>query len=563
MSARANGSAAVAVRAAAAGACILAAAGCAPDGGPSAPAEPARPAPTAPAAPEAPVLQPVELPELDATGGPETVGARLRQRHAALAQALDDPDAGPLERGRAYGELGMLLMAADHLGEAEACFRNAQALLPRDRRWPYYLGHVHRMRGAPEQSAAAFEQARALRPDDVPTLVWLAEMQMAAGDPGAARPLLEYALARRPDSLAVTFGLGRAALAREDYFRAVQYLEEALALNPAAPPVLAALADAYRSLGELEQAEASVQRRRLAERSLANVDAEVVIRPDDPLLEDVEGLLRTAAAYERRGARAVGRGDYSRAVSHFRAGLELRPDSPSLRHKLGSALALMGNRQAGREQLEEVVRRSPEYARAHYGLGILLQESGEHARALARYTSAVRHAPDYVEARLQLAGLLRRAGRPADALTQYERIVQLDPALFEAPFGYAMVLVTEGRWAAARDRLAAAMEQFPGTPAFPLALARVLAAAPERRVRDGRRALDVMRNLSEEQQRIDLGETLAMALAEVGRYEEAAALQREAIAAAPAELQERMAANLRSYEAGQPCRTPWREGEVP
>jgi hypothetical protein len=91
----------------------------------------------------------------------------------------------------------------------------------------------------------------------------------------------------------------------------------------------------------------------------------------------------------------------------------------------------------------------------------------------------------------------------------------------------------------------------------------VLAAAPDSRVRDGRRAMAVMERLSEEQQRMDLGETMAMALAETGRYEEAAALQREAIAAAPAEIAERMAANLTLYEAGQPSRTPWRDGEIP
>ena len=227
------------------------------------------------------------------------------------------------------------------------------------------------------------------------------------------------------------------------------------------------------------------------------------------------------------------------------------------------ALALAGNREAGREQLEELVRRSPEYARGHYSLGILLEENGDFARALARYTSAVRYDPAYVEPRLQLGGLLRRAGRPDDARAQYERIIELDPSLFEGPFGYAMVLVSEGRWLQARDRLAAALEQFPGTPAFPLALARVLAAAPDRRVRDGRRALEALRRLPDEQQRMDLGETLAMALAEVGRYAEAADLQREAIAAAPAELQTRMAANLALYEAGRPCRTPWREGEIP
>ena len=542
-------------------ACVVLGTGCTPDAPPTAPpaSEPAAP----PAEAEPAILEPVAFPALDGDAGPETVVEQLREQYAALTQTLDDPDAGPLERGRAYGEMGMLFMATAHVQEAEACFRNARALLPRDRRWPYYLGHLERNRGAPERAAAHFEQARELRPDDVPTLVWLAEMRLATGDPGAARPLLEYAQALQPDSPAVTFGLGRAALAREDYFRAVQYLEEALALHPAAPPIHAALAEAYGSLGETGRAEANRQRQRLAERTLAHVDAEPAVRPPDPLLEDVEALLRTAEAYERRGTRALGQGNLSRAISHFRAGLEQQPGSASLGHKLGVALAAAGNRQGSREQLEEVVRRSPEYARAHYSLGILMEESGDFARALARYTSAVRYDPDSVEARLQLGGLLRRGGRPDDARAQYERIIQLDPSLFEGPFGYAMVLVTEGRWAQARDLLAEAMEQYPNTPAFPLALARVLAAAPDRRVRDGRRALEVLRRLSDEQQRMDLGETLAMALAEVGRYEEAADLQREAIAAAPEELQVRMAANLELYEAGQPCRTPWREGEVP
>ena len=550
-------------RAALAGACVAVAAGCGTSDDPPAapPAESVPPSPAAEAEPA--VLLPVAFPELDGEAGSGTVIEQLREQYAGLTKILADPDAGPLERGRAYGEMGMLFLATEHPSEAEACLRNARTLLPRDRRWPYYLGHLERARGAPERAVEHFEQARELRADDVPTLVWLAEMHLATGDPGAARPLLEYAQALEPDSLAVIFGLGRAAIAREDYFRAVQYLEEALALNPAAPPVLAALADAYGSLGEVGRAEANRQRQRLAERTLAHVDADPTIRPPDPLLEDLEGLVRTAAAYERRGGRALGQGNVSRAIAHFRAGLERQPGSASLRHKLGVALALAGNTQASRDQLEELLRRSPEHARAHYSLGIVMEQSGDFARALARYTSAVRYDPDYVEARLQLAGMLRRAGRPDDARAQYQRVIELDPAQFEGPFGYAMVLVTEGRWTQARDRLAEAMERFPNTPAFPLALARVLAAAPDRRARDGRRALEVMRRLPDEQQVMDLGETLAMALAEVGRYEEAADLQREAIAAAPEELQERMAANLELYEAGQPCRTPWREGEVP
>lgn len=517
----------------------------------------------APAAPDPAAVQPVALPELSASTVSETVRDQIRQQYAALMEAIDDPDAEPAALSRAYGEMGKLLLAAEFAGEAQTCFRNAQALAPRERRWPYYLGHVYRTMGDPGRAAELFERARQLEPNDVPTLAWLAEMYLETGDPGEASTMLEFALALRPDSLALQFGLGRAAIAREDYFRAIQHLEAALAVNPAATSIHTTLATAYRSIGEMEAAEVYLQQRRLAERAGADLDAGVIVRPADPLMDEVEELIRSAAAYELRGSRALGRGDYREAAARFRSGLELQPDNLSLRHKLGTVLAVRGDTAGSRAQFEEIVRRSPEYARAHYSLGVLLENSGEFLQALARYTSAVRHDPSYAEARLQLAGLLRRSERVDDAMGQYERIMEIDPLMFEAPFGYAMALVTQNRWVEARDRLSDGMRQFPGPPAFPLALARVLAAAPDERVRNGRRALEIMEQMPEEQQRVDFGETLAMALAENGRYREAAALQREAISAAPDELAVRMAANLKLYEAGEPSRTPWRDGEVP
>lgn len=531
------------------------------------PAVSAEPAPPAPPPADSATLQPVSLPDLSQNTESETVADQLRRQYDALTATLEDAEATSSERSEEYGEMGKLLLAAEYAGEAEACFRNAQALAPRDRRWPYYLGHVFRSMGAPARAAAFFEQARQLRPNDVATLAWLAEMHLETGDPGAARPLLEHALALQPNSLAVTLGLGRVALARQDYFRAVQYLEEARTLNPGATSVLTALASAYRSLGRLDLAQATLQQRQAAARAAASIDAEAIIRPYDPLMEEVAGSIRSAANYELRGVRALVEGNHGRAAGLFRSGLELQPANPSLRHKLGTALALMGNARGAQEQFERVVQQSPEYARAHYSLGVIMEGSGQDMLALGRYAAAVRHDPSYVEARARLAGTLRRGGRHDDAMAQYEWIMELDPFMIEAPFGYAMVLVSLERWAEARDQLAEGIEQHPHAPGFPLALARILAAAPDNRVRDGRRALAVLERLTDEEQRIDLGETMALTLAELGRFDEAVSWQRDAIAAARdaggGDLATRMAANLALYQAGKPARTPWREGELP
>ena len=117
-------------------------------------------APAVAAAADPTAVQPVALPDLDGGGPSEPVREQLRQQYAVLTTAIADPQAEPSALGRAYGEMGRLFLATDYANEAETCFRNAQALAPRDRRWPYYLGHVYRIMGDPRLAAEQFEQAR-------------------------------------------------------------------------------------------------------------------------------------------------------------------------------------------------------------------------------------------------------------------------------------------------------------------------------------------------------------------------------------------------------------------
>jgi hypothetical protein len=102
---------------------------------------------------------------------------------------------------------------------------------------------------------------------------------------------------------------------------------------------------------------------------------------------------------------------------------------------------------------------------------------------------------------------------------------------------------------------------------FSHALARLLAAAPDDRVRDGRRAMKLVDDLLKQQQSIELGETSAMTLAELGQYKQAAAVQRDVMTAAERaglrDVVRHMSENLRLYERGQPCRTPFAQDEMP
>ena len=89
----------------------------------------------------------------------------------------------------------------------------------------------------------------------------------------------------------------------------------------------------------------------------------------------------------------------------------------------------------------------------------------------------------------------------------------------------------------------------------------MLAAAPDDGVRDGARALALVQELMKGTKTTAIGETLAMAMAELGQFRDAADVQRGVMAAAQqaglARDVRRMTANLRLYERGQACRMPW------
>jgi len=190
-----------------------------------------------------------------------------------------------------------------------------------------------------------------------------------------------------------------------------------------------------------------------------------------------------------------------------------------------------------------------------------MEEKGRHGDAVQHLAAAVRYQPNYVEAHLALADTLRRIGRVKESLSHYEEAMQINPRSSPARLGYALALAGLGRSAAARDWLIESSGLYPDRQEYRIALARLLAASPDDRVRDGRRALDIANELASQQKSTDVGETLAMALAEVGDFDRAADVQRGILAATQkgglAASARRMADNLRLYEHRRPCRTPW------
>jgi tetratricopeptide (TPR) repeat protein len=493
-------------------------------------------------------LRHVSLPNLSNTG--ESARNQINDRYALLMTKVDNPDASALDLASAYGELGKILMAAEYFEVAEPCFLNAQELQPTEIRWPYYLGHLQRYRNSPDKAAPFFEQSLRLQPDDVPSLIWLGDMYLTQNRPDAAGPPFEKALSLQPQSAAAQAGLGRVALAKRDYARAVTSLERALSLAPQASRLQYPLAMAYRGKGDSGQAEAHLRKR-----------GDVDVPQNDPLLAELSNLLQSASSYEVRGAEALERRQLPEAVTNLKKATELAPNNPFTRLNLGTALYLQGDAHAALEQFETAVKLKPDLSKAHYVIGVIMWTNRRNAAAIEHFRAALEADPGSIESRLQLAEALRAGGHEAESLPHYAQVLKVSPATSQASFGYAMALVRLGKYREARDWLSDAMKTYPDQPGIAHALARVLAAAPAEGVRDGTRALALMQDLLKQQRTVGLTETMAMTLAELGRFEEASTWQREAVAAAKQgqpDAASRLEQNLRLYENGTPCRMPWR-----
>jgi tetratricopeptide (TPR) repeat protein len=495
------------------------------------------------------VEQPVPLPDIS-RAAPD-VQTQLREQHAAMSRVVEQTSAPAAARAAAYGDMGKLFIATELYEAAGGCFSNARLLAPGDMRWPYYLAHVARLGNDPAAAAALFEQTLTLRPDHVPSLVWLAEMRLAQSRPADAKPLLLKARTLEPREAAVMYGLGRVALEERDYATAVKELEAAVALVPSATRVQYPLAMAYRGLGNTKQAEAHLRQR-----------GEADLPPADALMGEIGGLLKNAAAYETRGSQALDARRWPEAVGELRQAVAIAPSNGFSRLNLGTALYMSGDAAGALEQYQAAVRLRPDLAKAHFAIGVIMETRGKDADATAAFGQAVRHDPGYVEARFSLANALRRNGRVRESLPHYQEVIRLSPAVSQASFGYAMGLVRLGEYQQARAQLERDVQAFPDQPGLAHALARLLAAAPDDRVRDGARALGLVEQLERSQPgTLAVTETMAMALAEVGRFDEAVKRQAAAVHAARsagrADLAARLGANLRLYEARRPCRTPW------
>lgn len=492
-----------------------------------------------------PPFQPIPAPNL--SGLEPEVATQLRDARALLDALLAGEGTTPADLGEMAGELGRNYHAYGFEEPAAAAYANAARLAPGDLRWPYYLGLLQQSAGKTAEAEASYRRVLAMRSDFAPALIHLGEVLLSANRPDEAEAILKQALADPGSSAAARAALGEIALSRRRFREAADHLEAAMAAAPDADRLHHPLGLAYRGLGEMDKARDHLARA-----------GRVGVRPADPLMDELAGLRQGEMPHLLRGRVAFRFGRFADAAAEFRKAVEARPDSVPARINLGSALAQAGDRKGAAEQLRQALKLAPDNATAHFNLALLLIQEEALEEAAGHLQETVRIEPRDGAAHVELAQLLERAGRLDTALFHYQKATGFAPQDERGWMGEANLLVRLERYREALEVLETAEGNIPGSGRVLHGLARLLAACPDLTLRNGVRAVELALRVHSARSTATHAETVALAMAESGRCEEAARWQRTAIETArregSAERIPTLEHGLARYEQGAPCR---------
>ena len=486
------------------------------------------------------------LPQPDLSGLEQAVQTQIIDYQSLVLTTFERSESTPSQRATVVGRLGQVYHAYELNDAAVACYTKAEELAPNTMLWPYYLASVAQSVGKLETALRFYERALVLRRDHLPSLVHLGEVHLQAGDVEAARVAFRRAHALPQDSAAVRAGLGQVALVEHAYTEAIEHFESALALVPDANRLHYPLAMAYRAASEHDQARVHLSQAGF-----------VGVRVADPPLDELDALRRGERAHSLRGRLAYRAARFEEAVTAFQAAVEAAPDSAGARVNLGSALAGMGRDDLAMAELREALRLEPANPNALYNLGQLLVKGAYVDEAAALFSRLVELRPEDIAGREALARVLERSGDREQARTHYHAILGDDPSHEAAYLGLARIMITNGELRAALSLLEDAHQRAPERGLTARALSHLLASARDPELRDGERALALAVRVFEAQRAVEHAETVALAMAQLGRCADAAEWQQGALEAASqrgaAELARRLQTVLSVYEQGPPC----------
>ena len=515
---------------------------------------------------------------------PDDIGARLRLGGALLELERTDDARTQFERALAIdpesaaAKVGLARIDLEtEPARAATALEEAIEQQPQAKRLHYFAAQAYRRLGNEELArshATRYGSGDVAFPE--PLLQSLVEAGqdagffVATGDRAAAAGRHEYAessyrraLELAPGEPRALEGLGNALEQRGLLSEALRAFEQALEGDENNARLHGHLGRVLAALGRLDDARARLETaRRLdpqdlpATLLLAGLEArqeryEEALQLYDAVLEwDPQN---TGALLGRPQA-LLALGQTENALVEIRRLIKAWPERHGVRINLATLLARGGDPQGATAELEALFEEEgvsrESLALAHYNLGIFALRDGRLDAARSRLEQAVRADDELVEAHFQLGVLIARSD-VAGATPHLTRVVELDAGHVPARLALTTALALQEQCDRAREVIESGVRSRPDDPNLVHTLARLLLTCPTMTDPDPQLALELSKRAFDRASTLEIGETLGMAYASTGAFDQAArwqqALVDESVRLGDADWEERLRANLARY----------------
>ncbi|MEE8523212.1 MAG: tetratricopeptide repeat protein [Thermoanaerobaculia bacterium] len=401
-----------------------------------------------------------------------------------------------------------------------------------------YFGRGNRalVNGLLDQAVDQFRRAIETDPELTEARRNLAVALRQQGDLDGSLQELRDAADVDPDNVWVQLDLGNAYRAKGLAEQAIESYERAVALAPDFASAHFNLANALIGLERWSQAR-------------PHLEAALALDPRDGRARYLEAMARHRS------------GDTTAAVSRLRALVADEPALVAARQGLASIYIETGRAaravQVYRQGLELELPEEDK-VRIHTALADLHWKAGRRDATIEEWRRAAELQPDSSYIQTQLANVLQFSGFEEEARELFAVATELDPRNATAWLAETSLWIRDHQYQQGRRRLEEALRHLANDPGLNHNLARLLATCPDAAIRDGRRSLELGRKAYALDDSVDHAETIGMALAEMGDFENAIKWQNDlvqrAVLSNDQTLIRRLVARLRSYENRQPVR---------
>jgi len=321
-------------------------------------------------------------------------------------------------------------------------------------------------------AARCYHDLLTREPENAEALHLFGVMHHQCGHPSRAVELIGRAAALRPGAAAFHANLAEAYRSLGDHEQAIDCCRTALRLKPLYPEAANNLGLALQALGRHEEA---AEQYRVAldarpEFALARNNLGTVLRELGRTEEALEAFQAAVAldpalalARANLGQALVESSQAEEALEHCQEAVRLQPNLAAAHNNLGNAFRNLGRWDLAHSAYAEALRLSPELgdARIHGNLGFALQQDGKLAEAFPCFRRAVELAPDDTEMWQYLANAHVADEDYAAAIPCFERIVALKPEWVQGHNDLGWALQEEGRLTEAAACYSRALELEP------------------------------------------------------------------------------------------------------